>query len=323
MKKIFFFCLIILSVRSSWSQTGKEIFFMEYKVQPKDNFYSIGRMFNASPKVIAAYNKLEMSKGLMANKIIRIPVDDSAIAAVDNKTKTVYYIISKGDNLTKVSRKCHTPEKNLMEWNHLQGDKILLDQKMVVGFLKYKIPSSQEPAQTIPAKKDEDSLAVADNKNPNIVIEKIDVETKETVQDPAPVKIKEEPQKIKEKTDDRKTVKTTETVTPLTDGGYFTSYFKKQVVTQPVSTNSTVTAGVFKTTSGWQDQKYYVLIDKVSPATIIQVVNPSNNKAIYAKVLGPVNGIRQNEGYDIRICDAAAKALEISDESKFIVKIIY
>lgn len=85
----------------------------------------------------------------------------------------------------------------------------------------------------------------------------------------------------------------------------------------------TVTSGIFKTTSGWEDSKYYLLIDKVQPGTIIKVVNPTNNKAIYAKVLGEMAGIRQNEGYNIRISNAGAAALEIAEQDKFIVKVKY
>ena len=36
-----------------------------------------------------------------------------------------------------------------------------------------------------------------------------------------------------------------------------------------------------------------------------------------------MSGIRQNEGLNIRISNAAASALEIQEQDKFIVKIIY
>ena len=81
--------------------------------------------------------------------------------------------------------------------------------------------------------------------------------------------------------------------------------------------------GIFKTTSGWQDAKYYLLIDKVLPGTIVKIINPANNKIIYAKVLGEMSGIRQNEGLNIRISNAAVAALEIPEQDKFIVKINY
>jgi hypothetical protein len=91
----------------------------------------------------------------------------------------------------------------------------------------------------------------------------------------------------------------------------------------PAVKNETVTSGIFKTESGWQDAKYYLLMDAVQPGTIVKVINPGNNKAVYAKVLGEMSGIRQNEGLNIRISNAAAAALQITEEDKFIVKINY
>jgi len=66
-----------------------------------------------------------------------------------------------------------------------------------------------------------------------------------------------------------------------------------------------------------------LLIDGITPGTIVKVINPDNNKTIYAKVLGEMQGIRQNQGFDIRLSNAAASALQVSDEEKFIVKVNY
>jgi hypothetical protein len=64
-------------------------------------------------------------------------------------------------------------------------------------------------------------------------------------------------------------------------------------------------------------------MDGVQPGTIIKIINPENNKAVFAKVLGEMAGIRQNEGYNIRISNAAAAALQIQEQDKFIVKVNY
>ena len=109
----------------------------------------------------------------------------------------------------------------------------------------------------------------------------------------------------------------------VSGNGYFKNDFEKQVKVIPVTTDQTVTSGIFKTTSGWEDGKYYLLIDDVTPGTIVKITNPSNNNAIYAKVLGEMAGIRQNEGYGIRISNAGASLLNVSDQEKFIVKINY
>jgi hypothetical protein len=107
------------------------------------------------------------------------------------------------------------------------------------------------------------------------------------------------------------------------DVGYFKPSFDQQVRRSPISKNETVTAGIFKTSSGWEDAKYYLLMDGVQPGTIIKVVNPGNNKMVYAKVLGEMSGIRQNEGLNIRISNAAASALQITEQDKFVVKVNY
>lgn len=107
------------------------------------------------------------------------------------------------------------------------------------------------------------------------------------------------------------------------DQGYFKKSFEQQVKAIPTSKEATVNAGIFKTTSGWQDGKYYLLIDGVATGTIVKLINPDNNKAVYAKVLGQMNGIRQNQGLDIRISNAAAATLGVSDTEKFVVKVNY
>ena len=123
---------------------------------------------------------------------------------------------------------------------------------------------------------------------------------------------------------EEKPIVKTEQKTVIGNGfGFFKSYFDQQVRKFPVTKEETVTAGIFKTASGWQDEKYYILIDAVTPGTIIKVTNPANSKTIFAKVLGEMSGVRQNEGYNIRISNSAASVLQVSEQDKFIVKVNY
>jgi hypothetical protein len=114
-------------------------------------------------------------------------------------------------------------------------------------------------------------------------------------------------------------------VEEITDksAGYFASHFKQQVKTIPATREQTVTSSIFKTTSGWQDAKYYMLINGVEPGTIIKITNPTNSKAVFAKVLYSMDKIRENQGVDIRISDAAAAALSVAETDKFILKVNY
>ena len=48
------------------------------------------------------------------------------------KQNVTYYIVKKGDNLTKISKKNNVTVKELMTLNHLENDKILEGQKLIV-----------------------------------------------------------------------------------------------------------------------------------------------------------------------------------------------
>jgi hypothetical protein len=67
--------------------------------------------------------------------------------------------------------------------------------------------------------------------------------------------------------------------------GYFKNNFNQQLKTSPLTKEQTLTSSIFKTQSGWQDGKYYLLINGVEPGTIVKITNPSNSKTVYAKVL--------------------------------------
>ena len=105
--------------------------------------------------------------------------------------------------------------------------------------------------------------------------------------------------------------------------GYFKNNFIQQVKKSPHTKEQTVTSSIFKTTSGWEDGKYYLLINGVEPGTIVKITNPSNSKIVYAKVLYAMDKIRENQGVDIRISDAAASSLSVSETDKFILKVNY
>jgi hypothetical protein len=109
----------------------------------------------------------------------------------------------------------------------------------------------------------------------------------------------------------------------MTGQGYFKSSFDQQVKVSPVSRTETVTSGIFRMVNAKTDTKFYLLADGITPGTVIRIINPDNNKTVYAKVLGEMNGIRQNAGLNIRISDKAASALGIAETEKFIVTINY
>ena len=100
------------------------------------------------------------------------------------------------------------------------------------------------------------------------------------------------------------------------DGGYFKSQFDEN------GKNQTGFSGIFKSTSGWNDGKYYALMNNVTVGTIVKVNYPSTNKAIYAKVLGELPAMKESAGLSLRISEAAAKELGAVN-NKFNVEVMY
>ena len=99
-------------------------------------------------------------------------------------------------------------------------------------------------------------------------------------------------------------------------GGYFESEF------QPESKKLSGQAATFKSTSGWQDRKYYALMNNVAVGTIVQITSPATNKTVYAKVLGQLPDMKESTGLVIRLSNAAAAEMG-AGEGKFAVDLRY
>lgn len=100
------------------------------------------------------------------------------------------------------------------------------------------------------------------------------------------------------------------------DGGYF----KPDFVDGGKSANGS--AGVFKSTSGWQDGKYYALMNNVAVGTIVKINVPSTGKSVYAKILGQLPDMKESAGLAIRISNAAASELG-EGEGRFNAEVRY
>src|SRR5438309_1111423 len=321
MKKAVVFSFLLLLSFIGFSQDlvvqhNSKGMYLVHTVRPKDNFYSIGRLYAVPPKDMAAFNGVDMTKGLEIGQSVLIPLTAANFSQSKATGTPVYYIVGEKEGLYRVStNNGKVLMTSLRKWNHLANDNISTGQKLVVGFLQspgYTSQPAVAKAETTPP------APVANDPQP-----KKEDPPKETVQQP--VTQKEEPKKETKTTtsQDVKPIPTASKAVTATGAGYFKNQYDQQSKDHSAAYDATVTSGIFKTTSGWQDAKYYALMDKVVPGTIVQVVNPSNNKSIYAKVLGEMSGIRQNQGLDLRISNAAATALDITEPDKFIVRVLY
>jgi LysM repeat protein len=323
MKKSLLLATVLLCFSFAFAQNqllvqhNEKGLFLNHTVVAKENYYSIGRLYNVAPKEIESFNGLDMNKGLAVGQVIKIPLNASNFSQSTDKGRPVFYTVGQKEGLYRVSQNNNDVlMANLRKWNKMTKDNISAGQKLIVGFLVSAEANNIVVAETktVETKKADD---FAEPKN-DVAQTDPPVQKKEEVK-------KESEETVKKEMPKKEDVPPAATQVAVTDGkgGYFKPNFDAQVKAQPANKNVTASAGIFKTASGWTDAKYYALIDGVEPGTIIKVVNPTNSKVIYAKVLGEMSGIRQNQGYDVRISNAAASALEVSDTEKFVVKVNY
>jgi hypothetical protein len=309
-------------------KSGAKGLYLVHKVAPKEGLFPLGRMYNVHPRHIANYNGIDFNKGLAIGQLINIPLSDTNFRQDVNTGVPVYYMPGSKESLANISTKYKAPMNSLRGWNKLGDDNVAANSKLIVGFLitnELKDKVVTIVPQTSP--KVEESVSnvkkVETQKKPEPEIKEAEHKKEE------PKKVEPEIKKetlpvVKEESKKSEPIVVKQTEPVNNDGsGYFKNNFYQQVKSSPLSKEQTVTSSIFKTNTGWQDGKYYLLINGVEPGTIVKLTNPSNSKVVFAKVLYSMDRIRENQSVDIRISDAAAASLAINETDKFIIKVNY
>jgi LysM repeat protein len=300
--------------------------YLTHKVAPKENYYSIGRIYNVSPKDLAPFNKLQLESGLSLGQTIKIPLNPSNFAqqgnaAADETFVPLYYKIKDKEGLYRVAKNHNDlPLETLKQWNNIKGDAVKTGTQLIVGYLKVKTELSSLTksggSSTIAAA----SVKPEEVKVPEPVVVNKPVAEKETEiteakqtrkqRKAAEKAAEEEAEKLKTApAKETPVAETPKTVSGKnTGGGSFKSLYDQQKKNAEII-EVTGNAGVFKSTSGWSDNKYYCLQSNTPPGTIIKITNTANGKSVFAKVLDNIPDIKQNVGLLIVISNAAADAL--------------
>lgn len=253
-----------------------------------------------------------------------------------DKRKSVQYKVASKETLFSLGRKFYVHPRFLASFNKLSYDKGLqLGQSILIpltdtnfslesskGIPVYRVGKNQKkqlvgrivkneglfsaelqespPVSSLPVASSDDSEDTVEAKKDNLMM---------TVAPPV--------QKLSQQGQ-----MSGDTIVMTEEAGYFKYAYEEQLLSYG-AIQQVVKAGIFKTTSGWQDKKYYLLTNSASPGTYVQLYAPATQKTVYAKVLGEMSGIRQNEGYDIRISNAAAAALGINETDRVELRMGY
>lgn len=291
--------------------------FISHTVAPKENYYSVGRMYNVSPKELAPYNSLEFEKGFAIGQVIKIPLaqnnfTQSEAPAENEVLIPVYHIMQPKEGLYRVSTNYNkVPIDVLRKWNRLSGDAVGTGTKLIIGFIK--VLKDQSPLASQAMKINPSDLAIKKNEV------KKQTEKSQDNEKPAQPQPRETRPEVNEKPVEINSVRPSGTIN--FNGGKFRNLYNDQIKNRSLE-NEFGAAAIFKTTSGWQDGKYYCFHNTAQPGTIVKVINNANGKSIYAKVLDAIPDIKQNTGLMLRISNSAADELGVG-ENKFECSVSY
>ena len=314
-----------------------------HTVGPKESIFSIGRMYDVHPRELAEFNNISFETGVKIGQVLNIPkvkkmtplaksetpvantveqkttpkVEEKPIAKVEVKKATtsaetkgsspIYHKVEKKQTLYQISKLFPSATiDNIKKWNNLTSDGLSEGMELIVGYsnnsAKTTTPQKATTTETKPIEETKKTV-VAKTSVPEKKVETITEKQVEKVEVPI--------------------VKSTSAITSSAkdfNGGFFKSLFNdKNKNSNELETGN---AGIFKSTSGWEDGKYYCLHNTAPAGTIIKITHPVNQKIIYAKVLDVIPDLTQNKGLVIRLSNSAAEALGTTDE-QFVVSIAY
>lgn len=347
MKAILFFLLFAFSLQVNAQQTklyavkNERGIYIEHKVQPKENWYSVGRTYAISPKEIASFNGLSMDKGLSIGQLLKVPLNsNNFIQTVSAVGIPVYHMVQPKEGLLKVATTYGISLAGIKNLNGLNTDQVNIGYQLVVGFIgatnqnvtpplssttssNASVSASAAPASTAttsiptpttatvvnpPVQKTQPAVTPVTPK-PTVITEK----PREESPKPAP--------KVVEKTNQPKALVNDVKPIASNSGNYFATGFAQQAKEGKEQKLDNPTYGIFKSSSGWQDGKFYILMNDVVPGTIVKLTATETGKTIHAKVLGAVPPGKESEGMVLRVSNATASALGI--ESSGILSLVW
>ena len=274
-----------------------------HTVVAKETMYSIGRLYSIHPRELASFNNIPFDKGLEIGQVLKIPAKGKLPAPTATAARPapssevresglgmepIYHTVMHGETLYHISiSNGKVPIANIKKWNNLTTDGVNEGTNLIVGY-----------------RKSMGSAVVAESRPKPVTP---DVVPKVQPQAPQPVEVKPAPAKtvvVKDAGSES---------TPSVAAGQFNGgVFKSQYNETSTKATQSGRAGVFKSSSGREDGKYYCLHNQAPANSIVKIINPQNNKAIYAKVLDVMPDLKQNEGLVLRLSNAAADELGVT-----------
>ncbi len=313
--------------------------FISHTIASGETLTGLAKKYHTTVGNIMRVNHMNTQSKLSIGEVVKIPIVQTAgakpVVVVTNKPiasttittnvqtqngTPILHTVGKGESLYSLAKEFHSTIDELKKWNKMTGNTIIDGHKLIVGYkasvettTSTNIETVEQPIKSQPAETQQQQASQPTEVNVTVPTQPSS-ENNNLPEQNEPI--------VSDTTKASVNAAAVLTTQPSQNDianmqnpeGFFATSFGLGTEGRSLQT-STGTAMAFKTASGWNDKKYYILMNNVPPGSIVRVMS-ENNKIIYAKVLWSIAAIPENTGLDYRISTAAAAALGLS-EAKF------
>ncbi|WP_342647879.1 LysM peptidoglycan-binding domain-containing protein [Mucilaginibacter sp. CSA2-8R] len=133
---------------------GKKVIL--HKLDPRDNYFSIGRRYNVKPNVIIQFNN---NASMRVGNVIKVPTEQpflsptpqsAAVATSNNSTDgTTVYKVSAGETLYAISRRFNMKVEDIISLNNLKSTNLTPGQLLNIKAAATTPPVAQPQVTTV------------------------------------------------------------------------------------------------------------------------------------------------------------------------------
>jgi len=287
-------------------QSNRAGLFIDHKVSTGESFNSIATIYNLSPDTLAEFNNMDFYDGALIAKSIQVPLKTKNFyqrGAVDSTENLVpvYYVATSTQTIQQISsRHNKVPVAVLNKWNGIPKGGIVRGMQLLVGFLRVKPDQLAFFEDTV-------ALDIAMVEKP--VVPKVKPVKPQLNADSGTVVLKIDKPKAASKTvkEKKEPAELMPEAEAMVYSGFFKSIYKPS---QPAERKVKGNASIFISKTGWNDGKYYVLIPRLKPGSIVKIT--SANKTVFAKVLGNMPRMSDSSNLLLRLSNSAATELGVT-----------
>ncbi|NNV54011.1 LysM peptidoglycan-binding domain-containing protein [Limnovirga soli] len=282
---------------------AQEIKYSTHKIAKGETLSMIAAKYKSTVGDIMRLNGMNAQSQLKIGVKIKIPAEGTIVppavaakspAETPKKTIVSTHIVQQGETLYALSKKYGVSIDQIKEWNNMPDLHIEIGQTLAVSADGI---AAANAAKTI----------VTDTKQITVPVSKPALQ-KTITEEQTTTEIKEQP--IVPVPENKSAITYTLPAGIKKDGS--DSYFANEYHTQyGAIQKADGDAMTFKTASGWEDKKYYILLND-APAGSIVKITADNGNVVFAKVLWTLDEMKLNTGLRFRINEAAAAVLKIS-----------